>query len=142
MLLLFWVLRRIGNIPAMKRRLTLPIDPWATSLTYENSYNHITHMIIIMLIKRRKPHCLLYESSMVLHLNKLHPRMLCAKFGWIYLAVLEKKIFEFRQCIPLFRNNLPLEKGGALHLNKLELLIHKNALCKVWSKSTQWFWDF
>ena len=29
-------------------------DPWATSLTWENSSNQQTHMIIIMLIERRK----------------------------------------------------------------------------------------
>ena len=34
-------------------------------------------------------------------------------------VVLEKKIFEFLQCIFTIRNYLPLEKGGALHLNKL-----------------------
>ena len=40
----------------------------------------------------------------------------------------------------LFRNYLPLEKGGALHLNKLESPSPKNALCQVWLKLTQWFW--
>ena len=54
---------------------------WATSLTWENNSN------IIMLIKRKKTHYLLYENSMVLHLNKLespspNARMLCAKFDW------------------------------------------------------------
>ena len=32
-------------------------------------------------------------------------------------AVLEKIFFKFRQCIFAFGNNLPLETGGALHLN-------------------------
>ena len=32
-------------------------------------------------------------------------------------VVLDMKIFEFRQCISLFRFYLPLEKGVALHLN-------------------------
>ena len=31
-------------------------------------------------------------------------------------VVMEKKIFEFRQCISLFRNYVPLKKGGTLHL--------------------------
>ena len=35
-------------------------------------------------------------------------------------VVLEKKIFKFRQWFSLFRDYLPLENGGALHLNKLE----------------------
>ena len=34
----------------------------------------------------------------------------------IGLLVLEKKILKFCQCISLFRNYLPLEKGVALHL--------------------------
>ena len=40
----------------------------------------------------------------------------------------------------LFRNYLPLEKGGALHLNKLEFLSPKYASCQVWLKLTRWFW--
>ena len=31
--------------------------------------------------------------------NPLHPRMLCAKFGWNWLSGWEKKIFKFHQCI-------------------------------------------
>ena len=56
-------------------------------------------------------------------------------------VVLEKKIFKFRKCIfSLFRNYLPLGKGGALHLNKLESPSPKDALCQVWLKLAQWFW--
>ena len=40
----------------------------------------------------------------------------------------------------LFRNYLPLEKGGALHLNKFESPSSKDALCQVWLKLAQWFW--
>ena len=46
-------------------------------------------------------------------------------------VVLEKKIFKFRQCISLFRNYHPLEKGGALHLKKLESLSSKDACAKI-----------
>ena len=35
-------------------------------------------------------------------------------------VVLEKKIFKFVNVFSLFRNYLPLEMGGALHLNKFE----------------------
>ena len=35
-------------------------------------------------------------------------------------VVLEKKIFNFVNVFSLFHNYLPLEKGGALHLNKIE----------------------
>ena len=35
--------------------------------------------------------------------------------------VVLEKILKFRQCVfSLLHNYLPLEKGGALHLNKLE----------------------
>ena len=34
----------------------------------------------------------------------------------------------------LFRNYLPLEKGGAIYLNKLESPSLKDALCQVWLK--------
>ena len=37
-------------------------------------------------------------------------------------------------------NYLPLEKGEALHLNKLESHSPKDALCQVWLKLVQWFW--
>ena len=39
----------------------------------------------------------------------------------------------------LFRNSLPLEKGGALHLNNVESPSSKDALCQVWLKLTQSF---
>ena len=38
-------------------------------------------------------------------------------------VVLEKKIFNFANVFLLFHNYLPLEEGGALHLNKLESLL-------------------
>ena len=40
----------------------------------------------------------------------------------------------------LFCNYLPLEKGRALHLNKLESPLTNDALCQVWLKLAQWFW--
>ena len=40
----------------------------------------------------------------------------------------------------LFCNNLPLEKGVALHLNKLESPPLMDALCQVWLKLAHWFW--
>ena len=48
--------------------------------------------------------------------------------------------FYFVNVFLLFRNYLPLKKGGALHLNKLESLSHKDALCQVWLKLAKWFW--
>ena len=34
----------------------------------------------------------------------------------------------------------PLEKGVALHLNKLKFFTSKDVLCKVLLKLAQWFW--
>ena len=39
----------------------------------------------------------------------------------------------------LFLSNLPLERGVALHLYKLESPSPKNALCQVWWKLAQWY---
>ena len=50
------------------------------------------------------------------------------------------RLFNFINVFLLFRNYLPLEKGGALHLNKLESPSPKNAMCQVWLKLAQWFW--
>ena len=45
-------------------------------------------------------------------LNPLHPRMLCAKFGWNWPSGSEEKIFKYCQCI--FDTSLlsPLSKGS------------------------------
>ena len=51
-------------------------------------------------------------------LNRLHPTMHCASLVEIGPVVLEKKIFK----ISSMYNYLPLEKGRALHLNKLDSL--------------------
>ena len=53
-------------------------------------------------------------------------------------VILEEKIFlNFCQSYSLFRNYLPLEKGGAVHLNKLESPSLNDALCQVWLKLAQ-----
>ena len=48
--------------------------------------------------------------------------------------------FFFVNIFLQFRNHLPLEKGGALHLNKLESPSSKNALCQVYLQLAQRFW--
>ena len=56
-------------------------------------------------------------------------------------VVLENKFFLISSMyFLLFWNYLPLEKGRALHLNKLESPLLKDALCQVWLKLAQWFW--
>ena len=57
--------------------------------------------------------------------------MLCAKIVEIGPMVLEKKILKFINVISLFSNYLPLEKGVALYLNKLESPSRKDTLCRV-----------
>ena len=62
-------------------------------------------------------------------LDPIHPRMLCAKFDfklaqWFW----RKRFLNFVNVFSLFRNYLLLEKGWALHLNKLESPLPKDAL--------------
>ena len=73
------------------------------------------------------------------NLNPLHPRVLCAKFGWNWLSVSGEEDFNFNfvNVFSPFHNYLPLEKGGALHLNKLESPSHRDALCQIWLKLAQ-----
>ena len=52
---------------------------------------------------------------------------------------LRRRFLNYVNCFLLFCNYLPLEKGGALHLNKLESPSPKDALCQVWLKLVQWF---
>ena len=84
------------------------------------------------------------EKGRALHLKKLEfpsPKdALCQV--WLKLAqwFWRRRFFNFVNVFSLFRNYLPLEKGGALHLNKLESPSPKDALCQVWLKLAQWFW--
>ena len=84
------------------------------------------------------------EKGRALHLNKIEspsPKDGCAKFGLNWLSGSgEEDFFNFVNVFSLFRNYLPLEKGGALHLNKLGSSLPKDALCQVWFKLAQWFW--
>ena len=81
---------------------------------------------------------------MTLHLNKLEfpsPKdVLCQV--WLKLARWFWRItnLNFGNAFSLFRNYLPLEKGGVFHLNKLESPSHKDDLCQVWLKFAQQFW--
>ena len=84
------------------------------------------------------------EKSRALHLNKLEspsPKDALCKV-WLKLAqwFWRRRFFNFFNVFSLFCNYLPLEKGMALHLNKLESPLSKDALCHVWLKLAQWFW--
>ena len=74
------------------------------------------------------------------NMNPYHPRMLCAKFGKNWPSGSgEEYFYKLVNVISLFRNYLLLEKGMALHLNKLESSSPKDALCQVWLKLALWF---
>ena len=84
------------------------------------------------------------EKCWALHLNKLESPLrkdaLCQV--WLKLAqgFLRKRFLKFINVFSLFRNYLPLKKGMALHLNKLESTSPKDTLCQVWLKLALWFW--
>ena len=105
-----------------------------------------TYDYIMTLIKRWKNKNIInfmriYWFFIWTNLNPLHPRMLCAKFGWNWLSGSgEEDIFNLVNGFSQFHNYLPLEKGGALYLNKLESPSPKDALCQVWLKLAHWFW--
>ena len=55
----------------------------------------------------------------------------------IGLMDLEKNLFKISVYFRYFRNHLPLEKGVALHLNKLEFPSPKNALSQFWHSGSE-----
>ena len=60
---------------------------------------------------------------------------------WLKLALwfLRRRFLKFVNIFSLFPYYLPLEKGVALHLNKLKSPSPKDALCQVWLKLALWF---
>ena len=84
------------------------------------------------------------EKGVALYFNKFEspsPKdALC--LVWLKLAqwFLRRKFLKFVNVFLLFRYYLPLEKGVAIHLNKIESPSPKDALCQVWLKLAQWFW--
>ena len=60
------------------------------------------------------------ENGWVLHLNKPHQRCCVLSMVEIGRLVLERKIFNYGDAFSLLCNYLPLEKGRALHLYKLD----------------------
>ena len=73
-------------------------------------------------------------------LNPNYPRMLFVKYGWNWPRGSCEDFKNFANVYLVFRNYLPLENGGTLHLNKFEFRSLKNALSQVWLKLAQWFW--
>ena len=72
---------------------------------------------------------------MVLHLKKLESPStkdaLCQEIGTVVLEKKKKWRFLISSMYFAICNYLPLEKGGAFHLNKLESSSPKDALCQV-----------
>ena len=81
---------------------------------------------------------------MVLYLNKLEsPSPKDALWQvWLKLSkwLWRRRFFNFVNVFSLLSNYLPLEKGGTLHLNKLQSPPLKDTLCQVWLKLAQCFW--
>ena len=102
-----------------------------------------TYDYIITLIKRGKKTIIyffrIYWNFIWTNWNPLHPMMLCAKFGWNWLWFW-RRFLNFVSVFSPFRNYLPLEKGWAFLLNKLESLSPRDTLCQVWLKLAQLFW--
>ena len=113
---------------------------WVKQITKKRKRNkrlmgHIAHLrkhfksintfdyIITMIKRRKKTHYYLYENLLVLHLKKLEspsPKdALCQV--WLKLAqwFWRRRFLNFVNVFLLFLNYLSLEKGWAVHLNKL-----------------------
>ena len=84
------------------------------------------------------------EKGRTLHLNKLESPSLKDALCQVWLKLAHwfwrRRFLNFVNVFLLFRYYLPLEKGGALHLNKGEFLSPNDALCQVWLKLALWFW--
>ena len=78
-----------------------------------------------------------------LHLNKLFSPSPKDALWQVWLKLVQwflRRFLNFVDVFSLFRNYLPLEKGGTFHLNKLESPWPKDAFCQVLLKLAQWFW--
>ena len=79
-----------------------------------------------------------------LHLYKLesplHKDALCQVWLKLVQWFLRRRFLHFVNVILLFHNCFPLEKCGALHLNKSESHLPNDNLCQIWLKLTMWFW--
>ena len=84
------------------------------------------------------------ENGGELHLNKLESSLpndaLCQVWLKFTKWFSRRRFLNFVNVFSLFHYYLPLEKGGALRLNKLESPSPKDALCQVWLKLAEWFW--
>ena len=86
------------------------------------------------------------EIGRALHSNKFEspsPKdATCMCHVWLKLAqwFWRWRFLNFVNIFSQFCNYLPLKKGRALNLKKLESPSPKDALCQVWLKLAEWFW--
>ena len=74
------------------------------------------------------------EKSRALHFNKIESPSPKDDLCQVWLKLAQwfcRRFFNFVNVFSLLRNYFPLEKGGALHFNKLESPSLKDALCQV-----------
>ena len=121
-------IREFKTVTILKcKQKPLTRGPWATSLTWENNSIQQTHMIIVMLIERRKnPLFTLWEFIFFIwtNLNSLHPRML----WW-------RRPLNFVNVFSLFRNHLLFKRAGPFiwtNLNPLHWRMH--CAQSVWNR--------
>ena len=68
-------------------------------------------------------------------LTSIHQNVHCAKFGWNWPSGFGEENFLISSMyFGYLCNYLPLEKGGAFHLNKLESPSPKDGFCQVWRR--------
>ena len=107
-----------------KSVITMTRGTWVTTLTWKTSWKSIKHIWLSQCCFKEKTHYLLYMNWMVPHLNKLEsPSPKVAMWQvWLKLVqwFLRKILLNFVDVFLLFHNYLPLEKGGAYHLNKFK----------------------
>ena len=85
-----------------------------------------------------------FRSFVIICLKGLGPLLNKFKFSSPKELLFQVYVYfwNFDNVFSLFRYNLLLKKGVALHLNKLNLspITTKDALCQVWLKLVQEFW--
>ena len=113
----------------------LCVRPYSRSLTWTDNRGHNFHRCCGAYVYT------VNGSSFEYKIESPKPKdalcQVCLKLAqWFW----RRRFLNFVNVFSLFRNYLPLEKGGALHLNKVESPSLKDALCKVWLKFVQWFW--
>ena len=78
-------------------------------------------------------------ANYIINYIRSNQDVLLAKHKFRELKSLDKNA-KFCYVFSLFCFHLPLEKGGALHLNTFEFLTPKKAICQVWLKLAEWLW--